>query len=228
MKSVASGKPVSSGRPVASGFSRTNDRETRDRLLKAGTRLFAERGFKHVTVRAICGAARANVAAVNYHFGDKLGLYREIVQSAIDRMRETNDAAREAGEGQGPEQQLRQYIAIFNHRLLTSRSEELYRVIAREMHDPTPALDALIEQGIRPRLDYLLTLVSAVLKCERHDPRVLRCAASIQAQSVAYLPNAIADRIGLRAKLTAAQVNAVAQHIADFSLAGIHAIARGR
>jgi len=204
----------------------THDKETRERLLKSGRRLFAERGFRHVTVREICSAARANIAAINYHFGDKLGLYREVVQSAIDQMRATNEAARTAGEGRGPEEQLRQYIAIFNRRLLTSRNEELYRVIAREMHDPTPALDALVEQGIRPRLDYLLTLVSAVLECEPHDPRALRCAASIQAQSIAYLPNAIADRIGLRAKLTAAQVDEVAEHIADFSLAGLHAIAR--
>ena len=46
------------------------DRETRERLLKAAEALFAERGFKRVTVREICLAARANVAAVNYHFGD--------------------------------------------------------------------------------------------------------------------------------------------------------------
>lgn len=203
---------------------KNGDRETRDRLLKAGTRLFADRGFKHVTVREICRAARANVAAVNYHFGDKLALYREIVQSAIDRMRTTNEAARRAGDGQSAEEQLRRYIVTFNRRLLGSGDDELQRVIAREMHDPTPALDALVEQGIRPRIESLLTLVSAVLHCERTDPRALRCVASIQAQSIAYLPNAIADRVGMRARLTAAQVNAVAEHIANFSLAGIHGI----
>jgi TetR/AcrR family transcriptional regulator, regulator of cefoperazone and chloramphenicol sensitivity len=202
----------------------TTDRETRERLLTAGTRLFAERGFKHVTVREICRAAHANVAAINYHFGDKLGLYREIVRSAIDRMRATNDAARDAGRGQPPEEQLRRYITIFNHRLLASGHELLHRVIAREMHDPTPALDDLIEQGIRPRVDYLLTLVAGALGCDKTDPRVLRCAASIQAQSVAYLPNAIADRIGLRTKLTAGQIGEIADHIADFSIAGVRAI----
>ena len=51
------------------------DQETRQRLLEAAARLFAARGFTHVTVREICNAANANVAAVNYHFGDKLGLY---------------------------------------------------------------------------------------------------------------------------------------------------------
>jgi len=61
----------------------TPDLETRDRVLKAAERLFAERGFKKVTVRDICRAARANVAAVNYHFGDKQGLYREVLQIAF-------------------------------------------------------------------------------------------------------------------------------------------------
>ena len=50
------------------------DAATRARLLAAAGRLFADRGFKKVTVREICRAARANVAAINYHFGDKLGL----------------------------------------------------------------------------------------------------------------------------------------------------------
>jgi len=202
-----------------------HDSETHERLLRAAMRLFGERGFKHVTVREICRAARANVAAINYHFGDKLGLYREIVQTAIDHIRATNEAARRAGEGGTPEEKLRRYIVLFNQRLLTSGGDELHRVIAREMHDPTPALDALVEQGFKPRLEYVMTLVANVLRCDRHDPRVLRCAASLQVQSIAYMPNAIADRLGLRTKLTAAQVDEVAQHIADFSIAGIRAIA---
>src|SRR5436190_15287396 len=102
---------------------RQRDRETRERLLRSAAQLFADRGFKRVTVRDICRAAKANVAAVNYHFGDKLGLYREVLQSAADAMRETNDAAREAGLGQPPEEELRRYIGVFLHRVLSPGSE---------------------------------------------------------------------------------------------------------
>ena len=69
-----------------------HDRETRERLRRAGLRLFGERGFRKVTVREICRAASANVAAVNYHFGDKLGLYREVLQQGIGAMRGVTEA----------------------------------------------------------------------------------------------------------------------------------------
>jgi len=210
----------------ASGAARAGDHETRRRLLDAAARLFAEGGFKHVTVREICQAAHANVAAVNYHFGDKLGLYREIVQSAIDRMRATTDAARQAAAGQSPEEALRRYIVTVNQRLLAATDGTLHRVIAREMYDPTPALDALVEQGLRPRIDHLSALIARVLGCAADDPRVPRCAASIQAQTIAYLPNAVADRIGRPARLTPARIDEIAAHIAEFSLAGLDAIRR--
>src|SRR5205823_3421178 len=65
------------------------DRATRVRVLTVASRLFAANGFEKVTVREICRAADANVAAVNYHFGDKLGLYREVLAKAIETMSAT-------------------------------------------------------------------------------------------------------------------------------------------
>jgi AcrR family transcriptional regulator len=205
---------------------KVRDLETRERLLKAAERLFADRGFKKVTIRDICRVARANVAAVNYHFGDKLGLYREVLQSAIAAMRETNEAARQAGVGRRAEEQLRRYIIIFVHRLLGTGHDTVHKLIHREMHDPTPALDDLVEQGVRPRIEYLSGLIAEIIGCKTSDPRVLRCVASVQAQSIAYLPNPIADRLGLTFKATPADIEEVAEHIAAFSLAGVLAVGR--
>jgi AcrR family transcriptional regulator len=73
------------------------DRVTRERLIEAAGQLFADHGFRKVTVREICRVARANVAAVNYHFGDKLGLYREVLDTAISAQEATTAAARAAG-----------------------------------------------------------------------------------------------------------------------------------
>jgi AcrR family transcriptional regulator len=205
----------------------SRDTETRDRLLQAGERLFADRGFRKVTVRDICRAARANVAAVNYHFGDKLGLYREVLQVAIDAMRGTNDEARKAGAGQAPEEQLRRYIAIFVRRVLTPGNDTVHKLLNREMTDPTPALDTLVEQGVRPRVEYLSGLIADIIGCAPTDQRVLRCVASVQSQTLSYLPNPIAARLGFANKPTAANLRDIASHITEFSLAGIHAVGHG-
>ena len=53
----------------------------------------------------------------------------------------------------------------------------------------------------------------------------MRSVISVQTQAVAYLPNAIGARIGLKPKLTAAEIDEIARHISEFSLGGIRAIA---
>ena len=202
------------------------DRETRARLLKSAAQLFAERGFKKVTVRDICRAARANVASVNYHFGDKTGLYREIVQRAIERVRETNDAARAAGDGLPPEERLRRYISVALCRSASSSPQVAWipKLINRELIDPTPAVDALLEQAFRPRVDDLSSMVADILGCDRADPRVSQCVASIHVQWMLFVPNPIASRFREKLQLRADDPATLAEHIARFSLAGIHAL----
>lgn len=204
------------------------DRETRDRLLKAACALFSDRGFKKVTVREICQMAGANVAAVNYHFGDKLGLYRELLQQAIDGMREVTESARAAGEGYPAEEKLRRYLVIFLQRILKPEHALLHRLLQRETLDPTPVLDTLVEQGVRPRVEYLAGVIAEMIGRAADDPTVLRCVGSVQAQPIMYLPNAIAARLGFGFKGTAAEIEAAAQHIVAFSVGGIRAVDRER
>jgi AcrR family transcriptional regulator len=54
---------------------------------------------------------------VNYHFGDKAGLYRAVVTFAIEVMRETNELSQRAGEGLSPEDQIRGFVRVFVSRL---------------------------------------------------------------------------------------------------------------
>jgi len=202
------------------------DLETRARVLEAAERLFAQRGFKRVTVREICRAAGANVSAVNYHFGDKLGLYREVLRGAVEAMRATNEEAREAGRGQPPEEELRRYIAVFLHRILRPGSGSIHQIITREMNDPTPALDTLVDQGVRPRVEYLSGVIARMLGADPREDRVRRCVASVQAQAVAYFPNPISKRLGFAIEPTPAQIDAAAEHVATFSIAGVRAVGR--
>jgi AcrR family transcriptional regulator len=202
------------------------DLRTRQRLLEAAARLFARRGFNDVTVREICRAAHANVAAVNYHFHDKLGLYTEVVRAAIHAIRGTSDSAREAAEGSLPEEKLRIYVQVFLQRIAANgRDSWIHQLISREMSDPTPAFDLIIKQAIRPRLEYLGGVVSELLACPTDDPRVMRCVASLQSQFLFWVNPAVA-RVYPRFNLTLPTIDELAAHIAEFSLGGIRALSR--
>lgn len=56
---------------------------TKGRLLEATERLIAEKGFDAVSVRDITGLAKANVAAVNYHFGSREGLLGALLEQRM-------------------------------------------------------------------------------------------------------------------------------------------------
>ena len=201
------------------------DNETRSRVLKAAARLFAERGFNHVSVRAICKEAGSNVAAVNYHFGDKLGLYRELIGSVAKGMNDGKIEAFKSGAGQPPEEQLRAYIRGFLHQLLGQDPEEtcwLDKLIARETAEPTPAVDLIIEKGIRPAAERLNKLVGEVMGLPPSDPRVFLSAGAIQGLCLWYRTSRpVAERMFPELKFTPDRIDSLARFVADFSLAGM-------
>jgi AcrR family transcriptional regulator len=206
--------------------SRARDAETCDRLLEVAAKLFAARGFKDVTIREICRAARANVAAVNYHFGDKLGLYREVLNKAIETMQATTEAARQAGTGLEAEQKLRAYVRVFLERTAAQSSDSwIHQLMLREMADPTPAIELVFEHVIRPRVAYLSEIVAEVLDIDANDVQVLRSVMSIQSQCHAAMPNPLSKRL-MRNLAGDATFDDLAEHIAQFSLGGLSAVAR--
>ena len=202
--------------------------ETRLRLLNVAAQLFAEQGFNHVTVREICQAAGANVAAVNYHFRDKLGLYKEVVEMAAEAMHRSKVDVIDAAEGLAPEDRLRTYIRMTLHRLLGPEEDSwMEKLIARELMDPTPALDLIVEKGIKPTSRRMGAMVAELLGTSLDDARVWQCFLSIQAQCLFYKSGKpITVRMSPPGfKYTPEFIDGLARHIADFSLAGIRAIA---
>lgn len=77
---------------------------TREKILKAAERLFGEKGFASTTLRDVTDAAGVNLAAVNYHFGSKEALFKEMMRERIEpinRVRfEQLDAALAASKGE--------------------------------------------------------------------------------------------------------------------------------
>jgi TetR/AcrR family transcriptional regulator, regulator of cefoperazone and chloramphenicol sensitivity len=199
------------------------DAATRDRLLAVGTRLFAERGFARVTVRDICAEAGANVAAINYHFAGKEGLYMEVLRTAVTIMRGTTEEMIRAGEGQPPEAQLEILVRTFLQRVMPGRDGWIHQLMLQEMREPTAGLDLVVEQVIGPRFAYVRDVVARLLDCDATDPRVVACATSVQSQLMVVLKSPVAAKLGLPTP-TVDDVPEIAAHITRFSLAGIRAI----
>ena len=120
--------------------------ETRDRLLDEAERLFADRGFEATSVRDITAAAGANLAAVNYHFGGKDNLYREVFRRRLAEVREQRLAAvREAAAA--PDATLEGIVRRFTVAVLepfvdVREGVRFTQLIVREFADPH--LDTLL------------------------------------------------------------------------------------
>ena len=76
-------------------------RDTREKLLDAAERLFAEQGFDSTSLRQITSAAGANLAAVNYHFGSKDDLIVEVLDRRIKPMNASASTSLERLEAGG-------------------------------------------------------------------------------------------------------------------------------
>jgi AcrR family transcriptional regulator len=200
------------------------DVETRGRLLATAARLFADHGCAHVTIRDICGAAHANIAAVNYHFDGKSGLYDEVVTRAIQTMQSVTSDAIRAGERQNAEERLRTYVEVLLTRVTADADGWIHQIMLRELSEPTAALDRIVSEVVRPRIDYLRSVVAELLGCPIDDPRVARCAFSIHAQCLAMMHRSPG------AQLTGVHghdaIPSMVDHITEFSLAGLWALAR--
>ena len=203
--------------------------DTRQRLIDAAARLFADKGFQNVTVREICKASNANVAAVNYHFGDKAGLYRAVVTFAMEVMRETNELSFRAGEGLSPEEQIRGFVRVFVSRLTGDGPNTwIHRLMAREMEHPTEALDQVMTHIVKPRLEYLSTVAGQVMGLPAEDPRVRRCIASLQMQCLMAVRGKVPPALEKSFGPAMRDVDSAVNHIAEFTLGGMRAIASGK
>src|SRR6266540_1036987 len=164
-----------SGLPIAS------DR-TRSRLLEAAGEMFAELGFHHATVRQICDRAGANIASVNYHFGDKTGLYTEVVRQSMRAAR--FDAVRAALDQHASSEEILR--AVVKARLESLWGQDLpdwhFRILIHEISKPTLAMNQVVAEAIQPVYARLREVIS---------------------------------------KMLASQLDRIANHIADFSLAYI-------
>src|ERR1700726_2834007 len=204
-----------------------SEEKTRDKILNAAGEVFAEQGFEGATIRAITERAGVNVAAVNYHFRDKAELYTLVVLDACSARAAWSDVIAEAPVS--PEERLRSLIFHFLRYLLDpDRAAWKRRLMAREMANPTSALDELVEKNIRPLRNEFLLPTLRELTGGKLSPRQLSLISiSVMGQCHYYLQGQpIIERLNPDFKIGRGEIAEIAEHIARFSLAGIAELTR--
>jgi AcrR family transcriptional regulator len=202
--------------PISGGDS------TRDKLIEVAGKVFAEHGYHASTVREICAQAGSNVAAVNYHFGDKLGLYSEVLQqcvraSHVQMMRNALD------QDAPPETILRAVIRARVEGVCGGGgdlADRQLRLLLHELSQPTPALNRLLREVSRPIYDRLLGLIGKLIGLPANHETTRLCVHSIMGQIMLYaLAGPLFGRLWPEFKVTPKRAKRIANHIADFSLA---------
>lgn len=196
---------------------------TRERVLRAAGEVFAELGFRDTTVREICQRANVNVAAVNYHFRSKESLYGEVLAFAFQESNDRYPLTVAADPLAEADARLCDFIRTFFRRLMDDSPDSWQgRLIAREIMDPTSALDQVVDLWIRPRFDLLYDIIGklSALPCDRSE--LQRCVLSIIGQCLVYRHSrSVIDRLCPEVIADRCAIEQTAAHVAQFCLAGL-------
>jgi len=210
-----------------------HESDTRQRLIEAATEMFVEHGFDATKVREIVARAGANIAAVNYHFGSKEGLYAAVIQyhaaQVMEKMGSLSQRA-DTGSVRAAEARLADYVRTFLQRLLMDTPQFIMgKLIAREMIEPTAAFDLIIEKFVEPQFVALNALIRAIVGDGLSDETVRRCSLSVVGQCLYYqCARRVVARIDPKFGYRPDDIGRLAEHIVAFSLGGLRHVARTR
>jgi AcrR family transcriptional regulator len=199
---------------------------TRKSLLAAASEVFAEKGYHDATIAEICELAGANVAAVNYHFGDKETLYREAWRHSFSESVKAHPPDGGVSDSAPSEERLRGQVAALLHRIADENNKE-FLFVQKELANPTGLLDEVTQEELRPLHGKIETLVREFLGPRASDMQVRFCAIGIVSQCITPMLMRRMERKKQGGKDDSPGIDDIesyAKHVVKFSLAGIHAI----
>jgi TetR/AcrR family transcriptional regulator, regulator of cefoperazone and chloramphenicol sensitivity len=201
---------------------------TRQKLLRIAGPIFAEKGYYTATIREISKQAGANVAAVNYHFKGKLGLYVEVLNQCaraahVEKMRAALEQT-----GSSYDDILRDVIRARVQGLCKGAAPDWHvQLFVRELTQPTPAMSLMINKVSRPIYERLLDLLGKIIGLPPDHEKTRLCAQSIMGQILFHaFAGPVLAKLSPETKTTPERLDQIANHIADFSLAYLRETAR--
>jgi TetR/AcrR family transcriptional regulator, regulator of cefoperazone and chloramphenicol sensitivity len=199
---------------------------TRKELLEAAGAIFAEHGYAKATSKEICERAGANIAAVNYHFGGKDGLYSAVLEEAHHRLVSLETVAAAAHSDVDPRIKLRVLLTrIVSEIERRERGGWELRVLSREVMSQSPLIDGLINNQIAPKAKLVRGVIAEIMALPAEHPAVSRAVISVMGPCIFLI---IVNR-DLQRKVAPhldPDPEALVEHMLTFTLAGMRAVAR--
>ena len=215
--------------PARATAKRKRPELTRDKLIEAAGHVFAERGYRAATIREICRRAGANVASVNYTFGDKMGLYTEVLRHSV-RAAKTAAMSAALDANLSAEDTIR---GVIRARLMSlckeARPDWHIRLVMHEFSHPTSAMGRVVDEGMRPIYDRVRKAVGKLIGLPPDHETTRLSVNSIVGQILFYTFSwPVLAHLQPELKLTPDQLDRIADHIADFSLAYLKKVGHGK
>lgn len=144
--------------------------DTKKKILYASAEEFAEKGYNGTTIRAICKRAKANVAAVNYHFDSKESLYKHMfnflfnetpIENPLEKEWDGSDETWKIMLGDWLTIRLKDSI-MGDDKLARYRS----RIFCREMLDASDIFPDIYRSIFVPRIKGLESFIRKVVPAE--------------------------------------------------------------
>ncbi len=207
---------------------RKDAQATRERLLAAAAEVFAEKGYWEATHAEICERAGTNTASVNYHFGSKENLYVEAWQHSHDESMRAHPPDGGVSLDAPPEERLYGRILAFMHRITDPDNHEI-EIVHKEMANPTGLLMGAMQRTIESERQCTLALVRELLGGKASERAVCLCEMSLMSQCFGPMLHLRHRKMppGMPrppAPLAELSVEQLADHIVQFTLAGIRGI----
>ena len=206
---------------------RSDGAETRQHILDVAGQLFADKGFERTTSREICSAAETNLAAVNYHFGSRDGLYDAVLVEAHGQIIAFDDLESIAHSSITAEAKLRQLIEIIVRQSAASNLPWGVRVLLREFMSPSEHVNALLKQAVLPKLSVVSGILADFFGVPKDDPLVQRAIVFVLLPCIMLV---VAPRHVLLKAVPALMTKptSLAEDMANYALAGLSSLARPR
>jgi TetR/AcrR family transcriptional regulator, regulator of cefoperazone and chloramphenicol sensitivity len=202
---------------------------THESLLKAACEVFAQKGYRDATVADICEQAGANIAAVNYHFGNKETLYVEAWRMSFQESMDKYPPDGGIDQAASLEERLDGHVRAMLRRCVDPNSFE-FEIMLKEFANPTGLLFDVVHKSLEPLRQMFLAIVRGLLGPQASQQQVELCMMSIRSQCFDVRHHVRHQRIAGKSDYTppslldSANLDEIADHIVRFSLAGIREI----